>query len=111
MLSEWWYYTGHLSSPAGERFGFEFVVFQSVRGAHPIGRLAHFAVTDPGAARFAYDARSAIAARLPPMLDLDVQGWTLSGGAGEDRFSAQMEDYGLDLQLQSFKPAALHHGN
>jgi predicted secreted hydrolase len=110
MLSEWWYYTGHLSSAAGERFGFEFVIFQSVRGAHPIGRLAHFAVTDPGAGRFAYDARSAIAARLPPTLDLDVQGWTLSGGDGEDRFSAQMEDYGLDLHLQSVKPAALHHG-
>ena len=50
----------HLRSDDGQRFGFEFVIFQTIRGANPIGYLAHFAVTDEAHGRFVYDARSAV---------------------------------------------------
>jgi len=110
VLTEWWYYTGHLLTAAGDRLGFEFVVFQSVRGSHPVGRLSHFALTDAAAGRFAFDARSATDTLLPASLDLNVNGWTLSGANGEDRLAADTEDYGLELTLRSSKPATLHRG-
>src|SRR5688572_4639306 len=34
-LTEWWYYTGHLASEDGRRFGFEYVIFRAERGAFP----------------------------------------------------------------------------
>ena len=110
VLTEWWYYTGHLRSDAGQRFGFEFVVFQSTRGSNPIGYLSHFAITDEANGRFAYDARAASVSRRPEKLDLDVGGWTLFGNRGQDRLTASMDDYGIELDLFSQKPPALHHG-
>ncbi len=35
MLTEWWYYTGHLVTEDGTRYGFEYVIFQALRGAFP----------------------------------------------------------------------------
>ena len=34
-LTEWWYYTGHLRSAGGDRYGFEYVIFRAERGAFP----------------------------------------------------------------------------
>ncbi len=110
VLTEWWYYTGHLRTDGSQRFGFEFVVFQTIRGSNPIGYLSHFAITDEAAGLFSYGARSVTKARIPPHLAIDVSGWTLSGGGGEDRFTADMDDYGLELEVSSEKPAALHNG-
>jgi predicted secreted hydrolase len=110
VLTEWWYYTGHLRSDDGQRFGFEFVIFQTIRGANPIGYLSHFAVTDEARGRFVYDARSAVDSRIPPTLDIDVGGWTLAGGVDEDRLNANTEGYGLELVLSSEKAPALHGG-
>ena len=110
VLTEWWYYTGHLRTDEGQRFGFQFVIFQTIRGANPIGYLSHFAITDEASGRFAYDARAAQRTRIPASLDLDVGGWTLSGSGGDDRLGASMEDYALDLALVSDKPPALHGG-
>ena len=45
-LTEWWYYTGHLTSAAGKPYGFEFVIFQVARAGQPTGYLAHFAISD-----------------------------------------------------------------
>src|SRR5216683_4086816 len=44
-LSEWWYYTGHLTSAQGQAYGFEFVIFQVRRQDAPTGYLAHFAIS------------------------------------------------------------------
>jgi predicted secreted hydrolase len=110
VLTEWWYYTGHLWSGVGERFGFEFVVFQTVRGSHPVGYLSHFAITDESNSRFAYDARAAQRPRIASNLDLNVDGWTLSGRGGSDSLWASIEDYELELSLTSLKPPSLHGG-
>src|SRR6476469_8547825 len=34
-LTEWWYYTGHLQAEDGARYGFESVIFQSIRSTIP----------------------------------------------------------------------------
>ncbi|HEX2324872.1 MAG TPA: lipocalin family protein, partial [Chloroflexota bacterium] len=84
----WWYYTGHLYSPATsgdepgggdigrrtsdvgqgrgsgggvEEYGFELVFFRGVRGDRPPGYAAHFAVTDLPRQRFRYDQRADVA--------------------------------------------------
>ncbi|MEA2339559.1 MAG: hypothetical protein QOE82_3566, partial [Thermoanaerobaculia bacterium] len=62
--TEWWYYTGHLETEAGKRYGFELTFFRV--GVTPPGgetktrwdlrnlSLAHFAITDVAANDFRY---------------------------------------------------------
>ncbi|HEY3082118.1 MAG TPA: lipocalin family protein [Chloroflexota bacterium] len=113
-LTEWWYYTGHLDAADGRQYGFELVVFQSVRGAGPVGYAAHFAVTDLPRRRFAYDQRTALGSQIDPAggvggFDLAVGGWRMRGLDGRDHLSAQMDGYGVDLALVGEKPPALHN--
>jgi predicted secreted hydrolase len=110
---EWWYYTGHLFTEAGERYGFEFVVFKGHRG-DVAGYAAHFAITDNPQGRFAYDQRLALAPATPIItsgFDLEVADWHVSGIGGDDQLSAAMDDYAIDLSLASQKPAVLHDGD
>ena len=85
-------------------------MFQTVRGPNPVGYLSHFAITDEANGRFAYDARGTQRPQIAPSLDLNVDGWRLTGGGGTDRFEASMFDYGLELSLTSLKPPSLHAG-
>ncbi|MDT7541532.1 MAG: hypothetical protein QOE33_1436 [Acidobacteriota bacterium] len=66
--TEWWYYTGHLKTSSGHRFGFELVFFKRRTDLDRFGvvplrlianplYLAHFAVTDESRAEFRYDHR------------------------------------------------------
>jgi len=60
--TEWWYYTGHLDTDAGKRYGFELTFFRVgvvPPGTDPKTRwdlrnlsLAHFAITDVAANDF-----------------------------------------------------------
>jgi predicted secreted hydrolase len=47
-LTEWWYYTGHLHTDDGRRFGFEAVVFRAERGSVPAAWASHLALTEEG---------------------------------------------------------------
>ena len=110
---EWWYYTGHLLTDDGERYGFEYVVFKGYRG-DILGYASHFAITDNAQDRFAYDQRLGIVPESPPVakgFDLQVSEWRMSGANGNDRLSAAMAGYAIDLTLQSQKPAVLHDGD
>ena len=99
-------YTGFIfRTPSDRRFGFEFVIFQTIRGTNPIGYLSHLAITDEAANRFTYDARSSVRPSVPNQLDLDVDAWTLAGGDGNDHIAATMSDYALDLDITTEKPA------
>jgi predicted secreted hydrolase len=114
-LTEWWYYTGHLDAPGGEQYGFELVVFQSVRGAGPVGYAAHFAVSDLPRQRFAYDERTALGSQIDAAgpdggFDLAVGGWRVRGLDGRDHLYAEMDGYRIDLALTGEKPPALHNG-
>jgi len=66
--TEWWYYTGNLSTAAGRRFGFELTFFRIALSPDSVARasawatrqlyLAHFAVTDITGGRFHAFSRS-----------------------------------------------------
>jgi predicted secreted hydrolase len=110
QLTEWWYYTGHLDTAGGASYGFEMVVFQSVRGRGPVGYAAHYAITDLASRRFAYDQRTSIGSQTGPAegFDLSVGDWRMRGLDGRDQLSARMPGYAIELDLRSLKPPALH---
>jgi len=110
---EWWYYTGHLFTDSGERYGFEYVIFKGHRGDVP-GYAAHFAITDNARGVFRYDQRLGLAPDTPLAatgFDLRVGDWQMCGSDGTDHLVASMPGYGIDLSLRSTKPAALHDGD
>jgi predicted secreted hydrolase len=112
-LTEWWYYTGHLRSTDGARFGFEFVIFRAERGRFPTSWLSHLAITDEDGDRFVYSQRLEVGAGVdrsprgpdgqPTGFDLSMTGadpsrpqtvgrpaWAMAGSGGVDRLSAQL---------------------
>jgi predicted secreted hydrolase len=115
-LTEWWYYTGHLRTDSGRRFGFEAVVFRAERGAVPASWAAHLALTDEAGGQFHYAQRSEIGLQVdhsrrsaggdPSGFDLQVAGlnptliaagvaplapaWRLSGSGGRDHIEAAL---------------------
>lgn len=110
---EWWYFTGHLFTTNGDRYGFEYVIFRA-RNGELEGYAAHFAVTDNPRGAFRYDQRIDGArgvAGTRPTLDLDLEGWTMRGENGQFALQADMPGYGIELTTQPEKPAALHEGD
>ncbi|MBV9543948.1 MAG: carotenoid 1,2-hydratase [Chloroflexi bacterium] len=108
-LTEWWYYTGHLSDAAGHRYGFEFTIFQLERQSAPTGYVAHFAVSDITDGTFSHQARFTTVAQPVAGFPIDVNGWTLGG---TDVIDATMDTapWSLHLDLAGEKPPALHNG-
>jgi predicted secreted hydrolase len=112
-LTEWWYYTGHLATAEGARFGFEYVIFRAERGRFPTSWVSHLAITDEGGDRFVYSQRLEVGPQVdrsprgldgqPTGFDLSLDGadpsrpetlgrppWTMTGGDGTDRLTAAL---------------------
>ena len=126
--TEWWYYTGHLESAKGRRYGFELTFFR-VGVVAPDGSpqatawdlrnlsLAHFAITDIDGQKFRYYEklnRSSpyTASAAPGRLDVFNEAWratTTSDGAW--RISAAENGDRIDLVLRTHKPPAIHGEN
>jgi predicted secreted hydrolase len=111
--TEWWYYTGHLFTEADEKYGFEYVIFRAKRGDLE-GFVSHFALTDNPAGRFTF-AQQIVGPEgvvgNEAALDLDINGWTMTGAGGNDRLFATMDGYGINFRLEPGKPAAMHRGS
>jgi predicted secreted hydrolase len=120
-LTEWWYYTGHLTATDNQGkthlYGFEFVIFQALRSNLPPVYVSHFAVSDITRAQFHYDQRRLIEPVPIPDgnstrgIDVQVGNWSIQGLNGQDHLAASMQDYAIDLHLSGQKPAILHNGN
>ena len=137
--SEWWYYTGHLKTTDGRRFGYELTFFRvGLKPGDPqLGRVqsrwrghelypAHFALTDEAGKTFFHVdrfAREAIGmgAAAKGKLDVRADDWSLVGsplgGADRERMTmharAQTPDGvdAIDLVQMPEKPPAIHgHG-
>ncbi len=126
-LTEWWYYTGHLTASDGRHFGFEFVIFRAERGSFPVSWASHLALTDESGGTFSYDQRSEIG----PQVDhspvgggfaLSIRGsndqgvpdvantpWQMSGVNGHDTLAATTTDFGLNLSLVDTLAAPILH--
>lgn len=102
--TEWWYYTGHMETDSGRRFGFELVFFKRRTDLDRFGvvplrlianplYLAHFAITDESRRRFRYEHRKS------------------TGGAFDLRAEASDERYYLRLGNWTIREAedGAHH--
>lgn len=109
-ITEWWYYTGHLFTPEGERYGFEYVFFQVSFGAFPTTFAAHFAITDNARATFTYAEKSGLNASSPADgFHLQLGDWDMQGALGYDQLRAAMDGYAVDLTLTDEKAPVLHN--
>ncbi|HEY8182931.1 MAG TPA: carotenoid 1,2-hydratase, partial [Thermoanaerobaculia bacterium] len=125
--TEWWYYTGHLRTESGRRYGFE-VTFFRVGVIPPDGAsetrwdlrnlaLAHFAITDVDRQQFRYAekfnrASPFTASAASASLDVFNEGWsatTLRDGSW--RVVAFNGGDSVDLVMRSRKPPAIHGEN
>jgi predicted secreted hydrolase len=130
--TEWWYYTGHLESDSGKRYGYQVTFFRfGVRDRQKESKepplfselyMAHFALSDIGAKKFRFRERinRGIAGKA------GGRGYDDKAGAATDRYlvwnedwkvsgdtskhAIQINDRGtqLRLQLNSLKAPVLH---
>ncbi len=123
--TEWWYYTGHLSTTDGRRFGYQLTFFR--RGMPPDQvktlpsrwsltqlYLAHFAVTDLSNHRFLYGekiSRAGIgkAGAEPESLQVWIDDWSArSSGDATQQLRAKDRDIAIALNLAPEKPPVIH---
>lgn len=128
--TEWWYYTGHLASAEGRRFGFQLTFFR-YRLAPPADRadwpaepsawrtdqvfLAHAALTDvAGERHFKAErmARGAVdlagAALSEGIVTVHLGGWSARIAPAGHRLAAADEDFALRLDLAPAKAPTAH---
>ena len=123
--TEWWYFTGNLTSRENERFGFQFTIFRrsTAREKPQLDSdwatnqtyLAHVALTDLQTQEYLFDERYSrgaldlAGAQIEPF-SVWVENWSVTGSEGECegclnlRITAQSESFSFDLELISLKP-------
>ena len=123
---EWWYFTGHLETESGRRFGYQFTVFRNAlrpptaepeRASGWATRQvysAHLALSDPETGRFYHEERYSrgalgLAGAEGDDFRIWLGSWTASGPGTLDsiRVNAYGEEFGLDLVLRPMKPIVL----
>ena len=126
--TEWWYYTGHLQTDSGRRFGFELVFFKrrtdldrfGVVPLRLIGNplyLAHFALTDESRHDFSYEHRKSANGLFDPAARTDARrlflrlgDWTVREAHGLHLLRATLDGGAtlFEAALRPSKPAALN---
>ena len=125
--TEWWYYTGHLRTDNGHRYGFEVTFFRV--GVVPPGQpgatrwdlrnlaMTHFAITDVDRQKFRYFEKlnresPFTAGSAPGLLDVFNEGWSATTqDDGSWHVVAFDGGEAIDLMLRSRKPPAIHGEN
>lgn len=128
--SEWWYFSGNLSTSGGEQFGYQFTVFrQAIGGGKPETNsgwetndiyMAHVGLTDAQAGknysneRFSRGA-AGLAGAKSDLFDIWVNDWSAKGTSLSNCFGclainiqADTNEYSIQLQLSSAKPIVYH---
>ncbi|HWM94887.1 MAG TPA: lipocalin-like domain-containing protein [Thermoanaerobaculia bacterium] len=119
--TEWWYYTGNLSTQEGRRFGFQLTFFRSAfapsmperssKWATRQAYLAHFTVSDIDGGRFhSFERWSRGALGLAGSRGEPFRVWLEDWSAEGDstmRLRAAEDGIALDLVLQPGKPPVL----
>ena len=125
--TEWWYYTGHLRTESGRRYGFEVTFFrvgvippdvpsETRWDLHNLA-LAHFAITDVDRQQFRYAekfnrASPFTASAASASLDVFNEGWSATTQRdGSWRVTALNGGDSVDLVMRSRKPPAIHGEN
>lgn len=111
---QWWYWTGHLTTEDGQRFGFEIVFFAFRNSGLFWDQLAQGAITDVTGSKFHFCEF----VHFGPASS-QADGFSLSagkgalradGGGGRDRLHSEIAGFVLDLDLAETKAAVMHYG-
>ncbi|MER3430174.1 MAG: carotenoid 1,2-hydratase [Blastocatellia bacterium] len=127
VQTEWWYYTGHLKSASGRRYGFELVFFkrrtdQDRFGPVPLRLLgnpyyfAHFAISDLESGTFRYSHKKSCNGPLDEEAEaaedhyfLRFGTWAIFQAGDAHTMRAEMEDgTRLDIAMTPRKPVVLN---
>jgi predicted secreted hydrolase len=125
--TEWWYYTGHLESETGKRYGYQVTFFrfglrdrqQQVKDKAPFFTelyMAHFALSDLNRKNFSYRERinRGYQERAGAATDRYLvwnEDWKVEGDAKNHLIQASDRGTALRLKLTSIKPPVLHGQN
>ena len=110
-IMEWWYYTGHLWTQAGDRYGFELTIFQTfagVGGDRQVGYVGHFAISDPQKKDHVYDQKIIAPPDVYDGFNLHVEDWLIRGNGTQDRLVADMDGFAIDLTCIPTKPVVFN---
>jgi predicted secreted hydrolase len=129
--TEWWYFTGNLTTASGRHFGFELTFFRYALAPAPEANgpdavsawrtneiwMAHFAITDTASGRFIARERLArraleLAGATPDPLRVWVKDWSASGSSANGsltlRLDARDDGVAIALNLLSTVPYVAH---
>lgn len=121
--TEWWYFTGNLSSAQGREFGYQLTFFRRAmlpemglrRSAWAFRDIyaAHFAISDVTGKRFYYDQRLSrgalgIAEASKDSLAVHLQSWSMREINGSIHLSAAADFGAIDFILKNDFAPALH---
>jgi predicted secreted hydrolase len=120
--TEWWYYSGHLTTKRGREFGFELALFRL--GVAPPGKrkgvwqvtdvyMAHAALSDLDGKHFLYDERvnragPGIAGISQCQQRVWNGNWQIQWRGDTQQLQAITDEFSLDLTLQPEKPLVLN---
>jgi predicted secreted hydrolase len=120
--TEWWYYTGNLTTATGRHVGFQLTFFRVALAPAEEPRasawatrqlyIAHFAVTDTASSRFHAASRTSrgalgLAGAQPEPFRVWIESWSAEGEGGATRLRAQEGDVAIDLTVSPAKPVVL----
>ena len=112
---QWWYWTGHLETEEGRKFGYEIVFFTFDSFIFFKDQLIQGAITDVQDDSFHFDEHLrtfSLPEKLPNQFKLssgDGNQITAIGGNGSDTLHSEIGDYVLDLKLESTKEPVIHY--
>jgi predicted secreted hydrolase len=117
--TEWWYYTGNLSTAAGRRVGFQLTFFRIALAPDSVVRasawatrqlyIGHFAVSDIAGGRFHAFSRSSrealdLAGASASPFRVWLDDWSAEGDGPSARLRASEGDVAIDLEVSAAKP-------
>lgn len=123
--TEWWYYTGHLTSSSGKGYGYQVTFFRfglkdrQQKDSSPLFTdlyMAHFALSDKDAKTFrvaerANRGRGEKAGAAVDRFLVWNEDWRLEGSGDGQVLSVKEKDVTLKLRLIPAKPPVLHGDN
>jgi predicted secreted hydrolase len=125
--TEWWYYTGHLESESGKRYGYQVTFFRfglrdrqsEIKDKPPLFSelyMAHFAISDISRKKFFFRERINRGYQGKAGADTDRymvwnEDWKVEGDQKNHQIQASDRGTKLSLRLSSLKPPVLHGQN
>ncbi len=123
--TEWWYFTGNLTTAGGRRFGYQYTLFRTALSPETLERdskwatrqvyMAHFALTDAEGETFhAFERFSRGAAELAGVTARPFRAWLddweIRGDDNPPPFQLLVAEggTGIELELDSSKPPVLN---